>query len=162
MTAAEQSPIAATPDVAHPSTAAVDGHPIHPAVVPLPIGMLSAAAMSDVAHALTGERFFGRASRWLIGGGIVSGIFAAGFGLVDFATIRAARGPVGLAHAGGNATILAMSALSLALRRGSRGVPTAAATLTLAAAVLLAVTGWLGGELTFRKRIGVTRDADMP
>jgi uncharacterized membrane protein len=142
-------------DEAHPSTAALDGHPIHPAVVPLPIGLLSAAAMSDVAHLLTGERFFSRASRWLLGGGLVSGLVAAAIGLVDFTTIRAARGPLGMAHAGGNAVILAMSALSLVLRARTRDTPTPAAVLTLLGAALLAVTGWLGGELAFRKRVGV-------
>lgn len=155
MTVADRPIPEATPARAHPSTAAVDGHPLHPAMVPLPIGMLSAAAMSDVAHMLPGERFFARASRWLIGGGIVSGALAAGIGLVDFATIRAARSPMGIAHAGGNAAILAMSGLSLLLRIRSRTTPAPAATLTLLGAALLAVTGWLGGELAFRKRIGM-------
>lgn len=141
--------------VDHRSTAAVDGHPLHPAVVPLPIGMLTAAAVSDVAHLVTGEPFFTRASRWLIGGGILSGVAAAGLGAVDFSTIRAARGPIGLAHAGGNAAILAMSSVSLLLRLRSGHTPGTAATLSLAAAALLAITGWLGGELTFRQRIGV-------
>jgi uncharacterized membrane protein len=150
LTIAEQIPAEA-----HPSTAAVDGHPIHPAVVPLPIGLLSAAAMSDAAHLVTGERFFSRASRWLLGGGLASGLVAAAVGLVDFTTIRAARGPLGVAHAGGNAVILAMSAASLILRVRSRATPTPAAMLTLLGAALLAVTGWLGGELAFRKRVGV-------
>lgn len=141
--------------VDHRSTAAIDGHPLHPAIVPLPIGMLAAAAMSDAAHLVTGDAFFSRASRWLLAGGILSGAVSAGLGLVDFLTIRAARGPVGLAHAGGNAAILAMSGVSLVLRRRSSGTPGTAATLSLAAAALLAITGWLGGELTFRKRVGV-------
>ena len=35
-----------------PSTASIAGHPLHPAVVPIPIGLLTAAAASDLAHAL--------------------------------------------------------------------------------------------------------------
>ena len=74
-----------------------------------------------------------------------------------FATIRAARGPTGVAHAGGNATILVLNALSLALRRGSTSrVPGPAMLLTGLAALMLAVTGWLGGELAHRKGIGVS------
>ena len=148
------TPTVATAEV-HPSTAALDGHPLHPSVVPLPIGMLTAAALSDVAQIMTGERFFSRASRWLLGGGIASGALAASLGLIDFSTIRAARSPVGVAHAGGNAAVLGMSVVSLLLRRRSRGTPGPAAMLTLVAALLLAVTGWLGGELSYRQRVGV-------
>ena len=144
---------------AHPSTAAIAGHPLHPSVVPVPIGMLTAAAASDVAHLLTGQAFFARMSRWLIGGGLLGGVMAAMLGAIDFGTIRAARGPVGVAHAGGNTTILVLSAISFMLRRGSSTrVPAAAMLLSAIGAVMLAVTGWLGGELSYRKRIGVVRN----
>lgn len=133
------------------------GHPLHPAVVPIPIGLLSAAAASDLGYLVTGERFFARMSQWLIGGGLVGGVAAGLLGLVDFSTIRAARGSTGITHAAGNTAVLAISAASLALRRtASAGkVPRAAIGLTAAAAGLLVVTGWLGGELAFRERIGV-------
>ena len=145
----------------HRSTAAIAGHPLHPAVVPIPIGLLSAAAVSDVAYLITGEGFFARMSRWLIGGGIVGGLMAASLGLIDFSTIRAARGPMGIAHAGGNAAILGMSAVSLVLRQQSASrVPPAALGLSAAAAAMLTVTGWLGGELAFRKGIGVVPPAE--
>ncbi|MGH2381270.1 MAG: DUF2231 domain-containing protein [Candidatus Limnocylindria bacterium] len=68
----------------HPSTAAVAGHPLHPAVVSIPIGLLSAAAASDVGFLVTRERFFARMSRWLIGGGLGGGVMAGLLGLVDF------------------------------------------------------------------------------
>lgn len=142
----------------HPSTAAFRGHPLHPAVVPMPIGMLSAAAASDLLGFATGDRFFRRASRWLIGGGIVSGVVAALLGIVEFTTIRAARQPTGVAHGAGNATILAMSTASLVLRlRSGNRLSLPAVALSAASAVALTVTGWLGGELSFRHRIGVPR-----
>lgn len=143
----------------HPSTASIAGHPLHPAVVPIPIGLLTAAAASDLAHAITGDAFWARASRWLLGGGLVGGLLAAGLGIVDFATIRKARGSIGAAHAAGNATILCLNGISLLLRQGSpRTVPALARGLTALAAAMLAVTGWLGGELAFRAGIGVVPD----
>lgn len=97
-------------------------------------------------------------SRWLIRGGLAGGVMASALGLLDFATIRAARGRVGIAHGGGNAAILGMSAVSLLLRRETpNAVPVPAMLLSAFAAVLLAGTGWLGGELAFRERIGVAR-----
>lgn len=141
---------------AHPSTAAVAGHPIHPAMVPIPIGLLTATAASDVAHLITGQSFFARASRWLQAGGLLGGVAAAIPGLIDFSTIRAARHPVGVAHAGGNVTLLGLSAIGLLLRRGSPNrVPFLAAILSILAAAMLAGTGWLGGELAFRRHVGV-------
>jgi uncharacterized membrane protein len=140
----------------HPSTAAIGGHPIHPAVVPVPIGLLVAASVSDLAHVATGDRFFARASRLLVAGGVASGVGAALPGLLDLLTIRAARNRVGYAHAGGNAAILALGAASLAMRAGQTDrVPSAAMGLSLVGSALLALTGWLGGELAFRHRIGV-------
>lgn len=162
MDATESSPPAQASGPAHPSTAAFRGHPLHPAVVPLPIGMLTAAASSDLLRLLTGDSFFTRASRWLVGGGVASGIGAATLGLIDFATIRAARGRTGYGHAGGNAAVLAMSGLSLLIRlRAGNRLPLSAFALSAASAGLLLVTGWLGGELAFRHRIGVMpREAD--
>ena len=140
----------------HRSTAAIAGHPIHPAIVPIPIGMIVATALSDLAHLLTREGFFARASRFLVAGSIVSALVAAVPGIVDFSTIRAARSRTGFTHAGGNLTIVGLSAVSLVLRsRSRRRVPAAAMVLSALAAALVGVTGWLGGELTFRERIGV-------
>ena len=149
---------------AHPSTAAVAGHPIHPALVPVPIGMLTGVALSDVAYLLTRDAFFARASRWLLRGGLLSGGFAALFGATDFATVRAARSSTGIAHAGGNLTIMALGAASLALRRGDRRrVPVVALALSGIATFLLGITGWLGGELSYRERVGVIpRDHEGP
>ena len=143
----------------HRSTAAVAGHPLHPMIVPVPIGLLTAAAASDVAYAITGDGFWARASRWLLGGGLLAGITAATLGIVDFTTIRRARSATGIGHAAGNATILGLTGVSLLLRRGSpKSVPRAAMALSALAAAMLMVTGWLGGELSYRDGIGVIPD----
>jgi uncharacterized membrane protein len=143
----------------HRSTAAIAGHPLHPMLVPVPIGLLTAAVVSDGAYAITGDSFWARASRWLLGGGLLAGLMAATLGLVDFSTISRARSTTGVTHAAGNATILGLTGISLLLRRGApRHVPAAAMALSGIAAALLAVTGWLGGELSYREGIGVIPD----
>lgn len=143
---------------AHPSRAAIAGHPIHPMLVPLPIGLLVAAAASDLAHAATGDRFFGRASRLLIGGGLATALAAAPFGALDFVSIEAARRrPEAWLHGIGNVAVVGLSVvnLSLRLRAGDRRPKSAGLALSCAAACILGVTGWLGGELSYRHRIGV-------
>lgn len=142
---------------AYPSTAAIAGHPIHPMLVPLPIGALVLAAGTDLLSWRTGDRFWGRASRWLLGVGAAGAAIAAPFGAIDLATIpRARQLPEAWLHAGGNTCVLGLTVANLALRRGSdRRVESVGLAMSALGAGLLAVTGWLGGELSYRHRIGV-------
>ena len=140
------------------STAAIAGHPIHPMLVPLPIGLLSAAFASDLAYLWTGDRFWARASRWLTGGGVLTGASAALFGLTDFVTLRRPREHLeGWLHAGGNVVVLALGVASLRLRLadGDRAIVPWGLALSGLSATILTVTGWLGGELSYRYKIGV-------
>ncbi len=143
------------------STAAIAKHPIHPMLVPMPIGLLTAAAASDLGYWLTGDRFWARASRWLIGGGIATGGTAALFGLTDFLTMRRPRErPEGWIHGSGNLIALAIWAVSLRLRLTDeeRAVVPWGIGLSALTAMILAVTGWLGGELSYRHKIGVIEE----
>ena len=143
------------------STAALAKHPIHPMLVPLPIGLLTAAAASDIGFWLTGDRFWARASRWLIGGGLATGGSAALFGLTDFVTLsRPRERPEGWLHAIGNVVVLALSAVSLRLRLTDeqRAIVPWGLALSALSATILAVTGWLGGELSYRYKVGVIEE----
>ena len=140
-----------------PSTAAIGGHPLHPMLVPLPIGFLVGVLLSDLAYWRTADAFWARASLWLVAAGVVTGLLAAIFGFIDFATIGRARAHAsGWVHFIGNLTAVALSAISWFLRaRDAAGavMPTGLA-LSLVVAAILLVTGWLGGELTYRYLIG--------
>src|SRR3954470_20649341 len=99
------------------STASVGGHPIHPMIVPLPIGFLVAALLSDIGYSLNGSAFWVEASRWLILGGIVTGILAALFGLIDFLTIAYVRSRTAAwVHFLGNAAAIVLSVINLLIR----------------------------------------------
>src|SRR5262249_1249602 len=77
----------------YPSTAAIAGHPIHPILIPFPVAFLTAALVtyivdrSSSAHSI----FWALASRWLLGAGVVMGLVAAVFGIIDFLTIPQVR-----------------------------------------------------------------------
>jgi uncharacterized membrane protein len=145
-------------DVAHPSTVAIAGHPIHPALVPLPIGAAVLAFASDLAAARTGDAFWARCSRWLLRASLVTGAAAAPLGSVDLLTIPAARRlPSAWVHAAGNSLVLLLTLLEVARRRGGVRAAEAAPDRTGFALALLGISGWLGGELSYRHRIGVMR-----
>lgn len=141
-----------------PSLAAIGGHPLHPAVVPLPIGAFTLAFAADLAWAATRDRFYARAASSLLAAGIVTGLAAGALGSTDFIGRPQVRehGSAWL-HGGGNITAIGLAALSLMLRRrrGSAHIVPGGLLASGAIAGLLAVTGWLGGELSYRHRIGV-------
>lgn len=144
-----------------PSTAAIRGHPIHPMLVPFPIAFLIAAFATDLALWATGDPSWASASVWLLGAGFVTGLLAAGAGLIDFVTVHRVRHKtVGWVHALGNATALVIAGINWAQRLADTAgavVPWGVA-MSLLVVAILGVTGWAGGELAYRYRVGVMRE----
>ena len=144
-----------------PSVAAIAGHPLHPMLVPLPIGAFTFALAADVAYAATRDPFWARASTVLLGTGIATGLAAGALGATDFSGREQVRShQEAWLHAGGNVAALGLAAVSLAARRADpeRNVVPLGIGLSLLTGSILLVTGWLGGELSYRHRIGVTED----
>lgn len=134
------------------------GHPIHPMLIPFPIAFLIGAAVTDVVFVLTDRSFWAEASAWLLVAGLVTGVMAALVGLVDFLTIDQVRRHLsGWIHLLGNALVLALVVVNWISRIDDQTsfVEPWGLTLSLVTAVLLGVTGWTGGELSYRHRIGV-------
>jgi uncharacterized membrane protein len=144
-----------------PATAAIAGHPLHPLLVTLPIGFLIGAFLSDIAFYSTGDAFWARASAWLIGAGLVTGVLAAIAGLVDFLGSERIRSlTYAWYHFAGNAIAMILTAINLYLRcQGDMTAVTGGQMLMSILVVLIfAVTGWLGGEMVFRHGAGVIGD----
>lgn len=142
----------------HRSTAALAGHPLHPMMTAFPIAFLSTLVLSDLVGYLSGEEFWLRLSFLLCVAGFLTGAASAVLGAIDFFTIAAARSyPVGWIHFLGNGAVMVISFLNAWLRwNGSPTVPWPwGLPLSVGAFLLLGVTGWCGGELSYRYRIGV-------
>ena len=147
------------------SIASVAGHPLHPMIVPVTIGMYVAATCSDVAFARTGNPFWALGTSWLLLGTLASGCIAAIPGIVDFTLIdRAQKLHIGWAHAGGNLLFLAITVVNYGWRKADPTVPLghSGLILTFIGLVLLGITGWLGGEMSYRHGIGVATDLGEP
>ena len=142
-----------------PSRAAIGGHLLHPIVVPFPIAFFVGALATDLGYWGTRDPFWARASLGLLAAGFVTGVVAAGLGLIDFSAIARARvHRIGWVHAIGNAAVLTLALVNWLLRRDdpAGAVLPWGLVLSAAAAGLLGVTGWTGGELVFRHMVGVT------
>jgi uncharacterized membrane protein len=141
-----------------PSTVAIAGHPLHPLSMIFPIAFLAAALGSDFGYWLTKDFFWARASFWLIGLGLVTGIIASIIGLSDFLQIERARKRfAGWAHLILNVSLLSFTALNFWLRFGHPEVNILpwGLLISLIVGTLISITGWFGTELAYRHKIGV-------
>ena len=146
------------------SRAKAMGHAIHPVLIVFPLGLLSTAVIFDILYLITDRDGFTVAAAYAIAAGVIGGLLAAVFGLIDWLAIpggtRAKR--IGALHGIGNVVVVVLFAVSYLLR--SRAVewdPTAGALiLSFLGFALSGVTGWLGGELVERLGIGVEEDAN--
>lgn len=140
------------------------GHPIHPMLIPFPLGLLGMALVFDLISAANDNGSLARAAHYMIAAGIVTGLLAAVFGLIDWLAIpsgtRAKQ--IGIAHGLGNVLIVVLFAIVWLLRRDEPSEASATALTIEVVAVLGAlVTGWLGGELVDRLGVGVDRGAHL-
>jgi uncharacterized membrane protein len=140
------------------TTAKFAGHPIHPMLVPFPIAFFAAALLCDIVVWRTGNTGWSTTAHWLIGAGLGAAVLAALAGVIDFAGDRRIRalGDAWL-HAGGNAIVVLLEAWNWYARwgEGPAAVIPTGILLSLVAVGLLLFTGWKGGELVFRHRVGV-------
>jgi len=140
------------------SSMAIFGHPIHPIIVIFPIGFLSLVAGTDLGYWITRGEFWAWASVWLLGLGLLSGIAAAITGMFDFVRIPRARNRrAGWAHMSLNVAVLVLTIGNFFLRvvNGESTIVPAGLVLSWIVATLLLVSGWYGGELMFRHKVGI-------
>jgi uncharacterized membrane protein len=146
------------------SRAKIFGHAIHPILIVYPLGLLSAAVVFDIIYLVTGNPTWTTVSFWMIAAGIVGGLLAAVFGLIDYLGIpsgtRAAR--IGLLHGLTNLGVMILFIASWLLRWNSPQVPSnLALALSFIAVVAALLGGWLGGELVERLGVSVTPGANL-
>jgi nitrite reductase/ring-hydroxylating ferredoxin subunit/uncharacterized membrane protein len=125
------------------------GHPLHPAMVQVPVGAWISGAVLDM---MPGQR---RAATTLIGLGTVSALPAAVAGLNDWAALSRDQRRIGLVHAAANTIGLTCYAGSLIARRNGRyGMGKALAYLGLSAA---SAGAYLGGHLAYKQGAQVSQ-----
>ena len=141
------------------------GHAIHPMLIVFPLGLLVTSVVFDVIHLITSDQLFATVSYWMIAAGVIGGVLAAIFGLIDWLSIPAGTRAkaIGLWHGLGNAAVVALFAVSWYLRRGDPAfAPSVEAfVVSLVAVGLGTVTAWLGGELVERLGVGVDSGANL-
>ena len=139
------------------------GHPLHPALIELPVGAWTVAAILDALE-ITGLRRRDGFGDTAIKIGLVGAVGAAVAGATDWSETDGPAKRIGLVHGVLNLTAAALYATSL-LFRGRRSRSTGIALSMTAFGVAMS-SAFLGGHLTYGEQIGVdhtaTADQDTP
>ena len=147
------------------SPASVNGHPIHPMIIPFPIALWVFSLVADVIYLWRDNPIW---KDWIafyaLLGGIIGAAVAAVPGLIDWLSITDKR-VVKIAnwHARLNVIALVVFAASFYLRTdggatlvsGSYTIPVA---LSVLGVLLITISGWLGGEMVFKHGMAVSSE----
>jgi uncharacterized membrane protein len=136
-------------------------HPVHPALVHFPLGLLLTATIADLAG-LAGLWPEPRFAAWLIAAGIVAALPTIAAGLYDFRKLDEIQAEHAMRHMGAAATAWLGYGVALYLRReglaASADPSLASVAVSVVSGAVLVLGGWLGGELVYR--YGAGRIAD--
>jgi len=140
------------------------GHPAHQMLVVFPAGLLVTSLVFDLLFRISDLAELAMVAHYLIAAGIVGGLLAAPFGLIDWLKIpRGTRArSVGAVHGIGNVVVLILFIASFVMRMDAPHAPDLVAhVLSVIGTSLLLVTAWLGGELIDRLGVGICDDTGL-
>ena len=129
------------------------GHPLHPVVIAVPIGAWSVTGWYDLVGALRGNPHDDVVADAALRVGVVGALAAASTGVVQFLDTAGGVRRETAVHAGLNNVALALYVTSMLARRG--GNRAFGRKLSAVALGLVSVSGYLGGDLSYRHGVGV-------
>lgn len=142
------------------------GHPLHPALTDFPIALLPLAFVWYIVALWRGGEFWWQAAFWTVIAGLVAALPTAVTGFLDYLTVKrnGAAFKTATNHMLVMLTAVSLFAGSALVQGGPDAMDGNQALLVVAlaasGALLMALGGWLGGELVFRHGVGVEAHDD--
>jgi uncharacterized membrane protein len=137
--------------------AQIAGHPIHPMLVTLPIGMWVFSLVADFIGLRSGAAdTWHAAALYTMVGGIIGALAAAVFGLIDLLSLR--DPPIkstAIKHMSINLVVVVLYVINAWTRYHSSVSPNVSLWLSVIAIALLLVSGWLGGKMVYEAGVAV-------
>ena len=145
----------------HAATAAIAGHQVHAALVPVPIVCFGLVLVTDILYWQTAHLLWSDFSSWLLLAGLVGAGLAAIAGLIDLLVRRALRKRgIAWVHGLGNLAVMVLAFFNALVhaRDGWTAVVPTGMILSVLTVLIMLVTVWLGREMAHRHEIGVRSD----
>jgi nitrite reductase/ring-hydroxylating ferredoxin subunit/uncharacterized membrane protein len=140
------------------SRAHIEGHPLHPMLIPFPFAYLFGAACMETAAYATGQVGWYRTARHMRTLGIATALAAAVPGIVDYFLVvppESSAGKRATWHGLANLSAVGLFAAVASRRVDGEDPRPIEVAAQVAAAGLMSFAGWLGGTLVYRNQIAV-------
>jgi uncharacterized membrane protein len=137
-------------------TARLANHPIHPMLIPFPIGLWIFSFIADIIYRAGGSEIWADVAYYSMAGGIVGAIIAALPGFVDYFTMKPSRTKtIATRHMLLNVSALILFIINLAIRRGAAPDAATPFVLSIIGVLLIIASGWLGGHMVYVQGMAV-------
>lgn len=141
--------------------ARVAGHPIHPMLVPLPIGLWVFSFACDLVRLLgTSSANWQVVAYYTLIGGILGAMLAAVPGVIDMLSLPSGIRRTALIHMALNLFLVVLYGVNAWLR--SRGDLETGVWLSAVGVATLGISGWLGGKMVYEHGVGVNTATAAP
>ena len=136
-------------------------HPIHPMLVPIPIGLWIFSLFCDLMQAGgSSNPAWPTVALYTMGGGIAGALAAAVPGLIDLLSLPEGPRKTALVHMTINLTVVALYVVNFWLRINPPATFTTTLWLSIIAIGLLVISGWLGGKMVYVHGVAVDAAPD--
>lgn len=145
------------------SPASFKGHPLHPVIIPLPIGLWIFSLVSDLIFKFGfGGGVWNDVAFYTLGGGIVGALIAALPGFIDLTDIKNPKTKsIAIWHMMINLFAVAVYAFNFWLRMHRAPGDNLPIALSVLGVVLITISGWLGGEMVYVRGMAVQQPPDQ-
>ena len=136
--------------------ASIAKHPIHPMLVPIPIGCWILSLGCDLAFVLgAGATHWATVSFWAMLAGLLGAVLAAIPGVIDMLSLSGTPKKIALTHMSLNILVVLLYAMNFGMRVNGGAIAGLPLAFSIAGIALLAVSGWLGGHMVYVHRVAV-------
>jgi uncharacterized membrane protein len=136
--------------------ASIAGHPIHPMLIPLPIGLWIFSLVCDLVYSFGGGgETWHTVAFYTMVGGVVGALIAAIPGVIDMLSLPQGPRKTAVVHMTINLTIVGLYLINIWLRTGNPEDVRLTMWMSVISVVLLSVSGWLGGKMVYEQHVAV-------
>lgn len=136
--------------------ASIARHPIHPMLVPVPIGCFVVSFICDLAFVLgAGATHWASIAFWTMLFGLAGAVIAAIPGIIDMLSLKGTPKKLALTHMGLNIAVVVLYAMNFGMRLNGGAIAGLPLVFSIIAIVLLAASGWIGGHMVYVHHVAV-------